>query len=61
MTSWDVIPHLISMKFLYKSAKGISKRHTKFQIDQTYERYTGGKLTKNYEKKRILSHCDLDL
>ena len=33
----DVIPHLIFMKFLYKSAKGISKRHTKFQIDQTYE------------------------
>ena len=33
----DVIPHLVFMKLLYKSAKGISKRHTKFQMDQTYE------------------------
>ena len=33
----DVIPHLIFMKILYKSATGISKRHITFQIDQTYE------------------------
>ena len=26
---------LISMKFNYSTAKGISKRHTKFQFDQT--------------------------
>ena len=31
MTSPLLIPHLIIMKFLYKSAKGLSKRHTKFQ------------------------------
>ena len=30
-------PLLILMKFLYKSAKGISKRHSKFHIDQSYE------------------------
>ena len=31
----DVITNLIFMKFKKKSAKGISKRHTKFQFDQT--------------------------
>ena len=28
---------LIFMKFYHKSAKGISKRHTKFKIDQTFK------------------------
>ena len=32
---YDVITNLILMKFIYKSAKSICKRHPKFQFDQT--------------------------
>ena len=32
---YDVITNLILMKFTYKSANSICKRHTKFQYDQT--------------------------
>ena len=31
----DVITHLMTMKFNYRSAKGLSKQHTKFQFDHT--------------------------
>ena len=53
---YDVIPQMTFLKFLQKTAKVISKWHTKFQIDKTV-----GKLTENYEGKMNLCRCDLDL
>ena len=51
------------MKFTCKSTKGISTRHTKFQLWSNIRelRSTVGKLTENYVEKLILSHSDLDL
>ena len=59
----DVIPHLIFIKFYIQICKGHIK--TAYQISDGSNipelRNTVGKLTENYEEKRILSHCDLDL
>ena len=33
----DVITYAISIKFKCESTKGISKRHTKFHFDRSYE------------------------